>query len=395
MRRAVRTGLRPARPNRDPSFHFDLRPHQETNMPTDPNKAATAVDTAAKGQSSNALIVQNYCLTALSQPNVDLGGSAGLIKYQDEINKALGGAKDSAHKYLNVVLPQAIVTIANIDAYFATQNALAEALQPNTPAQTAIALLSAVQEQATTFKTQAAGVTGDLQALRDQFNRTSADMSKSASDLSIAVDGDNGVLKSISSQLSDIDGKINGAITGVVLSSLAIVGGVIMIGVGALAEAVTGGLATALIIGGIAVAAVGVGGEVGSSIMLAKLLDMKSGLLNEQARLNSEVTLAAGLSSGLKGLSSSAGNAATAAQGMANAWSLLGDDLGNLINDLNSGKTTVDALRTLFTIAAQGQVKVVQGDVATIRGQLAGVNPTVDTSMTAGALVRQQIAKAA
>lgn len=364
-------------------------------MSTNPNTAATAVDTAAKGQSSNALIVQNYCLSALAQPNVDLGGSAGLVKYQDEINKALSGAKDSAHKYLNVVLPHAIVTIANIDAYFSTQNALAEALQPNTPAQTAIALLSAVQDQATTFKTQAAGVTSDLQALRDQFNRTSADMTKSANDLSIAVDGDNGVLKSIDSQLSDIDGKINGAITGVVLSSLAIVGGVIMIGVGALAEAVTGGLATALIVGGIAVAAVGVGGEVGSSIMLAKLLDMKSGLLNEQARLNSEVTLAAGLSSGLKGLSSSAGNAATAAQSMANAWGLLGDDLGNLITDLNSGKTTVDALRTLFTIAAQNQVKVVQGDVTTIRAQLAGVNPTVDTAMTAGALVRQQIAKAA
>lgn len=356
--------------------------------------AAASVGTAAKAQSSNALIVQNYALSVLAQPTVDLGGYSGLVQYQTEINKALGDAKDSAHNYLNVVLPKAIVTISDIDSYFQTQVALTQAVAPGTDAQTAIALLKAVQDQSTEFQAQAAGVTTDLQKLREQFGRSSADLSKGAHDLSIAVDGDNGVLASISSQLSDIDGKIDGAITGVVLSGLAIVGGIIMVGVGALAEAVTGGLATALVVGGIAVTAAGIGGEVGSSITLANLLDLKGNLLSERARLNAETTLAAGLSSGLSGLSASASAAATAAQSMANAWSLLGGDLGNLITDLQKGQTTVDALRLLFATAAQGEVKVVQDDVKVIRNQLAGVNPTVDTSVTAGTLIRRQLATA-
>lgn len=353
--------------------------------------AAASVGTAAKSQSSNALIVQNYALSVQAQPTVDLGGYSGLAQYQTEINKALGDAKDSAKHYLNVVLPKAIVTISDIDSYFQTQNALTQAVAPGTDAKTAIMLLKAVQDQATEFHTQATGVTTDLQRLRDQFSLSSAALSKGAHDLSIAVDGDNGVLASISSQLSDIDGKIDGAITGVVLSGLAIVGGVILIGVGALAEAVTGGLATALVVGGIAVTAAGIGGEVGSSITLANLLDLKSNLLSERSRLNAETTLAAGLSSGLSGLSTSANSAATAAQGMANAWGLLGADLDNLIGDLQKGQTTVDALRLLFATAAQGEVQTVQGDVKIIRSQLAGVNPTVDTSVTAGALIRRQL----
>lgn len=359
---------------------------------TTPDSSAANVGTSAKAQSSNALIVQNYALSVQAQPVVDLAGYEGLAKYQTEINKALGDAKDSAHLYLNTTLPKAIVTIANIDSYFQTQNALAEALAPGTDKETAIALLKAVQEEATDFHKQAVSVTGDMQDLRDRFSRGSADLSRSAKDLSIAVDGDNGVLASISDQLSDIDGKIAGAITGVVLSGLAVAGGIIMIGVGALAEAVTGGLATALVVGGIAVTAAGIGGEVGASIALSGLLDAKSGLLTQRARLNAETTLAAGLSSGLGGLSSAAGNAAVATQGMANAWNLLGDDLTNLIGDLTKGQTTSDALRRLFATAAQGVVRTVQGDVVVIRGQLAGVQTTVDTKVSAGQLVRNQIA---
>jgi non-hemolytic enterotoxin B/C len=356
--------------------------------------AATKVGTAAKSQSSNALIVQNYALSVQAQPSVDLSGTVNLAKYQTGINTALGKAKDSATLYLDTTLPKAIVTIANIDAYFQTQNALAQALAPNTDAQTAIALLKAVQEQAVDFKRDASAVTTDLQSLRGQFSSSSADLNQFARDLAIAVDGDNGVLSEISNELSSIDSKIDGCIAGIVLSGLAIVGGVIMIGVGALAEAVTGGLATALVVGGIAVTVAGIGGEVGSSVALAGLLDAKSDLLTTRSRLNAETTLAAGLGSGLNSLSTSAANAATAAQGMANAWGLLGDDLDSLVTALINGQTTSNALRLLFATAAQGDVKTVQGDVVVIRGQLAGVQTTVNPSLTASQVVREQIAAA-
>jgi len=361
---------------------------------TDIDNATQSTGTAAQVQSANALIVQSYALSVQAQPNVDLSAAAGLVQYQTDINKYLGAAKDNARTYLNVVLPHAIETISDIDAYFQTQNALAEALAPGTDVQLALALLGAVQDQATDFRGKAVAVTQEIQDVRDGFSRNSADLGKSAQDLAVAVDGDNGVLASISGQLSDIDGKMAGAITGVVVSGFAVAGGIIMIGIGALAEAVTGGLATALIVGGLAVTAAGIGGEVGASIALAKLVELKSDLLRQQAALQAETTLAAGLSSGLGSLASSAAGAATAAQGMANAWSLLGNDLGTLITDLSKGRTTVDAYRLLFGTAAKGAVKTVQGDVTIIRNQLAGVQTKVDPGVSVTELARRQLAVA-
>ncbi|MEE1821637.1 HBL/NHE enterotoxin family protein [Streptomyces sp. BE20] len=360
---------------------------------TNPENTASTVSTSARSQAGNALIVQGYALSVQQQPTVDLGASKRLAPLQNGINQALTGAKDGAQDYLNVVLPKTIVTIADISAYFETQDALAQALGPDTDAQTAVSLLMAVQERATDFHGRAVAVTHDIQGLRERFSRSSAALSRSSTELAVAVDGDDGILKDLGGQLAGLDGKIEGAISGVVLSALTVAGGVIMVGVGALATAVTGGLATALVVGGLAVTAVGIGGEVTSSVLLAQLLDQKSRLITERSRLEAETTLAASLSSGLRTMSSSTASAAAATQNMANAWGLLGDDLDNLAKDLVKGRTDVDIVRRLFTTAAQGAVRTVQGDVAVIRGQLTGVRPVVDPRTAPGDLVRNQLAE--
>ncbi|MEV6909755.1 HBL/NHE enterotoxin family protein [Amycolatopsis sp. NPDC051071] len=357
--------------------------------------AITKAVGAAKEHASNAVVVQSYALSAMNQPNVDFHEFKKLLPLQVKINNSVGVAKDSAHLYLNTVLPQAIKTIADIELYFQLHNALADSLQPGTSAQQAIALLKIVQEQAVEFQGQAGAVATQLQTLRDGFTTNSAAFNEYSRDLAAIVDGDHGVLKSLDDQLSGIDGKIGGAITGVVLSGLAIAGGVLMVGVGALAEPVTGGLSTALIIGGVAVAAAGIGGEVAASLTLAKLLDLKSNLLQEKAKLKAETTLAAGLRSGLGNLATAASSAATATQGMVNAWSLLGDDLGGLAKDVQKGQTTVDGLRLLFTHAAENAVKTTQQDIAIIKGQLTGVRTSVDTKATPGDLIRSHVAAAA
>ena len=68
-----------------------------------------------------------------------------------------------------------------------------------------------------------------------------------------------------------------------------------------------------------------------------------------------------------------ASSAAEATQQMANAWNTLDGHLGNMISEVESGQTTVDSIRNLFQIAAQGTVKDIQQDTTTIKGQLAGV----------------------
>ncbi len=350
---------------------------------------------AAKEHASNAVIVQSYALSAMSQPNVDFSDFKKLLPLQTKINNGLGAAKDSAHLYLNTVLPLAISTISDIELYFQLHDALADSLAPGTSVQQAISLLKVVQDQAVEYQGQAKAVASRLQTLRDGFTASSSAFNGYSQELATIVDGDHGVLKSLDDQLDSIDGKIGGAITGVVLSGLAIAGGVLMVGVGALAEPVTGGLSTALVVGGVAVAAAGVGGEVASSLTLAKLLDLKSNLVREKAKLKAETTLAAGLRSGLGNLATAASGAATATQGMVNAWSLLGDDLGGLAKDVQKGQTTVDALRLLFTHAAENAVKTTQQDIVIIKTQLTGARTSVDTKTKPGDLIRAHVRAAA
>lgn len=335
--------------------------------------AATMVGGAAKTQSSQALIVQSYALSALQQSPVNFSGFPGIAQIGTDLNAAIGKSQTNANTYLNVVLPKMITTVTNIDAYFNLQNALGQALSPSTPANQAIQLMAAVQQQAEGFQAQSSGLVTDLQGLRTNLATDSATFANLVTQMNSAVNGNNGVLAEIDKELGSIDGKIGGAIAGTVLSGLAIMGGVIMIAVGALGEFATAGVSTALIVGGIGVLAVGVGGEVASAVTLANLIKMKNSLLTQQSQLKSEVSLVLGMKSGFSALADSAAGAAAASQQMANAWSLLSNDLGTLITQVERGQTTVDAVRLLYQMAAQGTVKTVQTDIQTIRGQLAGV----------------------
>jgi hypothetical protein len=354
--------------------------------------SAILVGNAARAQSSQALIVQSYALSALQQSTVDFSAFPNIVSIGTDINAAIGSAKTNSNQYLNVVLPKMITTISNIDAYFNLQNALAQALSPSTPASQAIQLMGAVQRQAQGFQTQSSGLVTDLQGLRTALSTDAGNFSNLVTRLNSAVNGDNGVLASIDGELGSIDSKIDGAITGTVLSGLAIAGGIFLIAIGAIADFVTAGTSTPLVIAGIGIVAAGVGGEVASAITLANLIKLKNKLLTDKAQLKAEVSLALGMKNGLASLADSAANAATASQQMANAWGLLSNDLAALITQLQNGQTTVDAVRLLYQMAAQGTVKNVQGDIQTIRGQLAG---TQQVKTAAGQTVDETIVKVA
>jgi hypothetical protein len=357
------------------------------------NLSSSQLDSATRQHASQALLVQGYALSVLQQPFVDFSGFPTLKKNQDDLNNGLVKARDHSNLYLNTILPSMINRIADIDAYFSLQTALSQAIAPGTDARTAINLLKEVQEQAQTYQGQAGTLVLSLQTLRDGISTDAAVFNTFVTAMNAAVNGDNGVLTSINDQLGSIDGKIAGAATGVALSGLAIAGGIFMILVGAIADFFTAGTSTPLVIAGVGVLAAGIGGEVGSALALSGLLNLKSKLLSDKSHLTAEVSLASGLASGFGSLAKSAAGAVQATQEMANAWSLLGDDLGSLVNSLNRGQTTVDAIRNLFIIAAQNNVKTIQADVGIIRNQLTGVQVTADSKTSITQQMNTQIAK--
>jgi non-hemolytic enterotoxin B/C len=340
---------------------------------------ATKLDTETKPFGGQALILQAHASKMLATSTLDLSQYQKLSSIGSDLNVSITKAQANAKRYLDVILPKQILVIDNIKNYFDLQNALAGALDPNTDRPTAIQLLNAVRDQATQFKSDAGYIVIDLQTLRTGLSGDAANFNNIVQRLNAAVSGDNGVLADINNQLDSIDGKIAGAITGIVVSGLAVAGGVFLIAVGAIAGFVTAGTSTPLVVLGIGVVAAGVGGAVGASIALAGLLNAKSDMLQNRSRLTSEVNYATGLSSTFQDFATSATGAATAAQQMANAWTSLDNDLGTLITNVEKGNTDVPSLRRLFLTAANGTVKTIQTDVTTIKAQLAGVTVVQQT----------------
>ena len=65
-----------------------------------------------------------------------------------------------------------------------------------------------------------------MTGLYNNLTHDAGEFAQVVTNLNAAVEGDNGVLNSIEEQLKDIEGQIGGTVLGIVVSGLAIVGGV-------------------------------------------------------------------------------------------------------------------------------------------------------------------------
>ena len=320
-----------------------------------------------------------------------------MATYQTQINAGLTTAQAHADNYLNIVLPSIIQNIANIENYYALNNAVATTLPAGSTEQQWISALTTLQIQSNGYKTAANSVVVALTSLVTSLTTDAASFQTSVTNLNAAVNGDNGVLASDNKELATIQGDIDGAIAGIVTSGLAILGGVFLICVGAIADFVTAGTTTPAVVGGIGIVVAGVGGEIASAIALANLNNQKGKLLTQEARLTAEVKLATAVSSGYQSLLGQVKGAVDAAQAMENAWGFLSSDLGSMISDLQQGVMSAGQTRTLFLTAANTEVKTVIADINTIKGQMTGVTLIrAKTGQTVGealiAAVQQRIA---
>ncbi|MBV9505106.1 MAG: HBL/NHE enterotoxin family protein [Acidobacteriia bacterium] len=334
--------------------------------------ALTGLDSAVKGQSSQHLTIQAYCLSVTEQPDVNLSAFPRLDPIGKEINAGLVKARKNSDLYLNKISKEIITNIGNIQNYYQLHQSIPTALDAGSSKEEWVDSLKALKDQAVEFQGTASNTRDDIEKLRDALSGDVRSFTKVVNDLNVAVGGDNGVLNDISKQLDTLQSKIDGAISGIVLSGLAILGGVFMTLVGAFAEFVTGGAATALVVGGIAIICAGVGGEVASSLVLQGALNAKGDLLRKEASLKEEVKLATGMSTAYNSLAQQAQAAAQAALEMQNAWDFLGGHLGSLAEDINKGILAKDAVRKLWLTTANGILVKVNNDIDIIQGQMTG-----------------------
>lgn len=343
-------------------------------MNTNQTQLASAINTANKNQSSSALVVQTYCNSTLLQPPIDLSSFDKLEKYQTQINDSLTKAQGHANYYLDTLQNQIIDNISNIINYYNLHNAVLTTLPEGSTEQQWIEAISSLLQESSDYATVARNLAASINEFYNELVQDEQNYTEIVSDLNSAVNGDNGVLATENQTLDSLNKKITGEIAGIALSAIPIIGGIISIIVGAIANIAVPGSGTAMIIGGAIALTTGAGGEVASSIELAASLNAKAALMGIESKLTNEVKIANIVTSTFSLLRHSVEGAITASEQMSDAWENLNSDLSNLSSDLSSGLQSADEIRMFFLTASNSEIQQVIQDSDNIKGQLDGVD---------------------
>ena len=322
---------------------------------------------------SQGFIIQQYCNSVLQQPLIDFGGVESLNDIQTKANDSLTGAKEHAQSYLKYQI-QIIQCLTNLKNYSALCASVPLVLPAGSNEKEWIAILKTLQEQTKQYQEESRDVSRKLTDFSVLFSTDYGNFLDVSSKANNILDVDKGVLKTLNDQIVSIDNKINGCITGSVFSAFAILGGALMIAIGGIADFITAGTCTPLIIGGVAVLALGTGGEIASGVELAQFYKTKANLLQTQKNLKSEAKLLNSFCKTYEDLNNKAKNAAEAAGQMANAWGFVSNSLGSMASNLENGICNTGVIRDLFLQAAKGLIPGINNEIKIIEAQLAGVH---------------------
>ncbi|WP_394750815.1 HBL/NHE enterotoxin family protein [Spongiimicrobium salis] len=326
---------------------------------------------------SQGLVLQAYCNSVLQQAQVDFSADPKLKAISTEINTSLAQAKSHGTTFLNVISPALLSSLSGLDNYCTLYSSVPTTLPPGSTISQWLKELQALKQFSEKSQRESRKIVSQLQSLDTNLRDDSQAFSKIVSRLNQLVNGDQGELDKIKSELSHIDTTIAGAITASVFEGLDILGGVVTIAVGAIADFVTAGTNPELVVGGVVMVVAGVGAETGTIVTLASSYNQKAELLEEKSSLTSEVNLVTGIDSAYNLLSNQLKKAVAAADLMENTWQTIADDLENLIDDLHSGIITEGQVRTLFLKEANTDIKTLLSEIKIIKDQMAGVSSKV------------------
>lgn len=340
------------------------------------------IGTELKTLASVGLTVQSYCVGIQQQPLLFI--PADIAKDLPDVNAYLRTAQTNAGQYLTQVQPQILTVVTDVEAYSKTFPTFAKQINGYIRAWAsgsddnktkALSAIGAMRDVARAKAGAANTVSGQIGSTLTLFNSDVSHFEEVNTACETRITGKEGELAELNKQISSLNGKIAGASVGVGLSGLAVIGGIFMICVGAIADFVTAGTSTPLIVAGAVLTAAGAGGLIGSSVVLADLIKEKGKLLDRKAVLDAYVAAVSGIKSNIDTLCSSTRNAADCAGNMQRAWSLFSGDLKQMEDILTMAQSFSDLPSTvqLFFESAEKEWDSVSEDIRVIKSQMTGV----------------------
>ena len=333
------------------------------------------VKMANDAQATQAVQVQSYCYSVLEQPDIDFGDvdSDNLKQTQVEANALLKKARGHANNFNDNIVKEIIVNITNIENQMELHKAVATALPAGSSKEEWISTLKALEDQSRKYGDLSAKTARTLTKLSSNLTDDAREFDSIVVKANEKEGGAKAILENDKKQVKTIQKKQDGLIAAMTISGLTTVAGGFLVAIGSIAEFVTDGASTPVVVGGVALIAVGAAGEAASIIAYEKLGKQLKHLFDEESTLKTEIKLLTSINGAFDILKDKANVAAQAADQMSSAWKFLAGDLNTLSEDLKKGETSVGAIQTLFLTAANNLIPSVLDDVSTIKKQMTGV----------------------
>lgn len=293
--------------------------------------------------------VQTYIAAILRQPDIKLDQLPDLPNFQKT-------ARQHAQNWLDQVLPAIIKTNADIIDYanhfasvYETLVKLAEKIDAGDKSQVKNFTdgLVLLRNNVSRKEGQAKYTEVQLQDFKAKVSEDHDNFNKEATAATKVLEGDDGELKNISAQIETINGKLRDYIALMAGGGVGIVGGIVMILVGSFATIDTGGVSSGLIVAGTGLLVGGIGSEITGGIEYALALEKRKALQETLAADKQGIGILKHVQCLLDGFVSQTDCAIRAVGVLGEQWSLLSDDLDQVIKDLDKDPGSVGLVAML------------------------------------------------
>ncbi|NCS33504.1 MAG: alpha-helical pore-forming toxin family protein [Microcystis aeruginosa G11-01] len=220
----------------------------------------------------------------------------------NNLNKEEKEAKHNANNYLNTITSSLIGAISRINGYAVQYSTFSKSIIDLLPEfvnestreeakKQIIALLTQLEIDARRQLTFARNLAENIEDYQQHVKTNAENLQKIMDEADEEIGTDTGELSKKKREIEEVQQAIKGDIAGVVISALALTGGIIVIGVGALATLPANVNATSVILSGFALTASGAVGLTGLSEKLVSNNKKLANLYIEVAELNATVVI--------------------------------------------------------------------------------------------------------
>lgn len=355
-------------------MNTELHDALDPQPPSSYQEACEKLDKKNTAHSSKGAIIQHYSLNVEQQPAINTSGFTDKIKpYVDKLNAGLQTAQNHAVSYRKKLLPKILARIDDALSYYQTHQALEEILNDPTSKVSYNDLITYMNDLLDDVNDPKDGyllaITQTKKAIDKFETDLNSDVKTFAYDLSQFTNAVGGadIVNKYEQELEIIQQNYEKAVELFTASCFASAIGVFLVIAGAVGDVFSFGAATVAVVGGIALLGAGTTGEAAEGLKMEDLATQKNQLLTKIHEVQQELAQSKAIEKGYSGLGTQCKAAACAVGDFAVAWSLLQKGIKDLIKWVKKikGKDSVKHAR-LYMKSLSNTIKKIVAQVNSI-----------------------------